>query len=354
MAAVEDSAVVDTPFVTKTTIEAFLTKCVSSMKSEETRAALKDSEAGRPGSKLVEIQAKVWEELGLTVPQGRMAVNAIEKNYPDDNEVLLELRNEFSRTAEAIYLQSLEDRRPVALEKEAKLPRDVVLEFFDACNLKLDMPDVKERLAKHVSTEGSLPEEIINDIHQDIMELLGYEREHGKACFEKLGEDFAEDKEVAQNYQMWQRKTSVACLSILRQHQKEGGELNVEDGVKAQLLEMRAREDLDVMTPDVRGELLQKNAKKVQIFRSLPPDGRKRYLERLTEEEKVELAKSEILLTSVMQMQQQQRAQAQAQAQAEAQAEGKAKEEAVASESPKKSDRNKKKRGKGDSKKKEA
>jgi len=346
MAAVEDSSVVDTPFVTKTTIEAFLTKCVTSMKSEETRDALKASESGRPGAKLVEIQAKVWEELGLTVPQGRMAVNSIEKNYPDDHDDLLKLRDEFSRTAEAIYLQSLEDRRPVALEKDAKLPRDVVLEFFDACNLKLEMPDVKERLEKHVSTEGSLPEDIINDIHQDVMELLGYEREHGKACFEKLGEDFAEDKEVAQNYQMWQKKTSVACLSLLRQHQKSGGDLNVEDAVKAQLLEMRAREDLDVMTPEVRGELLQKNAKKVQIFRSLPQDGRKRYLERLTEEEKVELAKSEILLTSVMQMQQQQKAQAQAQAQAEA----RAKEAAEASEPPKKTD--KKKRGKADSKKK--
>jgi len=320
------------------------------MKSEETRNALKDVEAGRPGAKLVEIQANVWQELGLTVPQGRLAVNSIEKNYPDDHEALIELRSDFSRTAEATYLQSLEDRRPAVLEAEAKLPRDVVLEFFDACNLKLDMPDVKERLEKHVSTEGSLPEDIINEIHQDVMELLGFEREHGKACFEKLGEDFAEDREVAQNYQMWQKKTSVACLSLLRQHQKEGGELNVEDGVKAQLLEMRAREELDVMSPEERGELLQKNGKKVQVFRSLPQDGRKRYLDRLTEEEKVELAKSEILLTSVVQMQQQQRAQAQAQAKAEAEA--KAKEEAAANES-KKSDKNKKKRGKADSRKKE-
>lgn len=349
MAAVDVSSGMDAPFVTKTTVEAFLTKCITLMKSEETRDALKDPEAGRPGVKLVEIQANIWQELGLTVPQGRMAVNSIEKNYPDDHDALLELRSDFSRTAEATYLQSLEDRRPAVLQSEAKLPRDVVLEFFDACNLKLDMPDVKERLEKHVLTEGSLPEDIINEIHQDVMELLGYEREHGKACFEKLGEDFAEDREVAQNYQMWQRKTSVACLSLLRRHQKDGGELNVEDGVLAQLLEMRAREELDVMSPEVRGELLQKNGKKVQIFRSLPQDGRKRYLERLPEEEKVELFKSEILLTSVMQMQQQQRAQAQAQAQAEA----KAKEEVVASESSKKSDKNKKRRGKGDSRKKE-
>jgi len=79
----------------------------------------------------------------------------------------------------------------------------------------------------------------------------------------------------------------------------------VDDEVKGKLLELQAKEELDAMSFEERTRLLERNAKKVNVFRGLPPDGRKRYLERLADEDKLELAKSEILMMTLVQSQQQ-------------------------------------------------
>merc|ERR1712083_1229699 len=103
----------------------------------------------------------------------------------------------------------------------------------------------------------------MGEVHEEVMELLGFERRHG-----------------------------LSCLQILRAHQEEGGELNVDLEMKGKLLELRAQEELDHMTIDQRAELLQQNAKKVNVLRNLPSEARQQYLQRLQEGEKLEIAKS--------------------------------------------------------------
>jgi len=223
---------------------------------------------------------------------------------------LVALRDEFAKIVDATYLQSLEDRRPSVLKKKGKMPRSTVLEFFDACNLKLDSQEVRDRLRKKIKETGAMPDFVVNELHGEVMELLGYDREHGQRCFKDFGtaNEFAHDREVAVCYARWRGKTSTVCLTLLNEHRKEGGELNVDEDVVAKLLELQAKDELDAMSFEERSQLLEKNAKRVNVFRGLPPEARKRYLERLAEEEKLELSKSEILMVTLLQGQQQMRA----------------------------------------------
>merc|ERR1719401_387687 len=152
--------------------------------------------------KLVELQKGVWEELGVTTEAGRAAVGAIESTYEDSQE-LLKLREDFARATDAAYLQCLRDRRPKTLEKKAKLPRASVLDFLDACCVRLEDPAVKERLRKHIEETGAMPDAAVNGLHDEVMEeFVGFEREHGRRCFEKLGSanEFGSDREVAMSY----------------------------------------------------------------------------------------------------------------------------------------------------------
>jgi len=192
------------------------------------------------------------------------------------------------------------------LESKGKMPRSSVLEFFDASSLKLDAPEVRERLRKHIWETGTMADPVVNEVHGDVMELLGFDREHGQHTFKELGatNEFKNDREVAISYARWRGKISNVCLTLMNEYRKQGGELNVEDEVKEKLLELQAKEELDAMSFEERNQLLEKNAKKVNIFRGLPPEGRTRYLERLKEEEKLELAKSEILMMTLLQAQQ--------------------------------------------------
>lgn len=288
-------------------LERFLTMTMDRMKSEATRASLKDS-SGRPGARLVHIQNDMWEELGIPVDVGRAAITNIPENYPDDVS-LISLKQQFAQEVDAAYLRCLEDRRSGNGHlKKGKMPRSTVLEFFDACNIKMDTSEVRDRLMAKIRETGSMPDSVVNEVHDEVMELLGFDKEHGQACFRDFGKskEFAKDKEVAMAYSRWRGKTANDCLMLLNQHRLEGGELNVDDEVQGKLLEIQAKDSLDGMSTDERAQLLQNFAKKVNVVKGLPLDARKRYLDKLGDDEKLELAKAEILMTTLQQVQQQQ------------------------------------------------
>jgi len=231
------------------------------------------------------------------------------QNFPND-VALSSQKEEFAKTVDATYIQCLEDRRSANTGnlKKGKMPRSTVLEFFDACNVKMDTVDVQERLTAKIKETGRMPDTVVNEVHDEVIELLGFDREHGQACFKDFGNSnkFAKDRDVAVAYARWRGKAANVCLMLLNKYRLDGGQLNVDDEIKGKLLEQQAREELDHMSTEERAQLLQKNAKKVNVFKGLPPDGRKRYLEKLGDNEKIELAKSEILMTTIQQYQQQQ------------------------------------------------
>lgn len=289
--------------IDRSQVEAFLKTAIETMGSGETRELLKDSSSGRPGPRIAELQQGVWESMGVPTAVGRTAVSRMESNWPGECNDLLELRGQFGKAADAAYIQCLEDRKPASLKKKGKMTRDVVLEFFDASCVRLDSPDVVERLRSHVAAEGSMPEPIVDEVHGEVMELLGFERGHGQRCFEEMGKrgDLAQDQEVAMSCARWRGKTSGVCLRLLAEHARAGGELRVDDETRRKLLEMRAREDLEATTEETRTSLLERHAKKVNVLRALPPEGRARHLDKLAEEERRELIMTELLMAALSQ-----------------------------------------------------
>merc|ERR1712014_249401 len=71
----------------------------------------------------------------------------------------------------------------------------------------------------------------------------------------------------------------------------------------------KAKESIEKMTPEERGEHLQKMQKKVEIFMKLPDEGKKSYMQKLTEAEKIDFMKCQMLMMSLMQQQQMQQMQ---------------------------------------------
>jgi len=283
----------------------FFDKGVALMQESATRELLKDPTAGRPGVALIELQQKIWDGLGIDRNHGRIAVDNLEKLYDNPSELGAK-RAEFVATAKTTYMQALEDRKPGVLEKEAKLSRETVFEFFDACNLIVESKDLREQLEKEIAETGDFPNKSLNASRGSVMELLGYDVEHGLKCFADLGDDFPDDKDMANAYENWQRKAHGLCLQLVYAYKKGGGEVKGGEGLVLKLLEIQAHQELDAMSREDCSALLDKNAKKVQTFRALPQDGRERYMEKLPEAEKLELMKSEILLMAVMQNQKQQ------------------------------------------------
>eukprot|EP00930_Biecheleria_cincta_P039632 TRINITY_DN27227_c0_g1_i1.p1 TRINITY_DN27227_c0_g1~~TRINITY_DN27227_c0_g1_i1.p1 ORF type:complete len:331 (-),score=72.11 TRINITY_DN27227_c0_g1_i1:190-1125(-) len=287
-------------------IEKFLRLCIDSMRSDATRAILKDSASGRPISKMMHMQKSVWDDLDISEAAGGSAVSRIQDNFPEDT-ALLSLKDEFDKTVDTTYLQYLEDRRPKVLETKKDMERTTVLEFLDACSVMFDTAKVRERLTEKIKESGKMPDSVVTEVLDEVMELLGFEREHGQSSFQKFGatKEFQKDQEVVVAYQRWRNKTSNVCLELLNKHRREGGELAVDENIKGKLFELQAREELDSMAPEDQALLIEKNAKKVSVVSQLPVEGRLRYLTKLSDEEKLELAKTEILINTLQQLQQQ-------------------------------------------------
>lgn len=295
-------------------VEQFLKKCITLLKSEATRDKLKDTSSGRPGMTMVnELQESVWDELGVSKAHGRHAVEAMEQLFPADAAALLSLRAEFAQTSDQVYWQSLEDRRPSVLESKKDMPRMILLDFYTGCCCKFGTADVKQRFRTYVAANGDYPAPIIDEVLGEVLELLGFERDHGRSCCKKILEtkSFPKDPELVQGHSQWTARIEHDSLMYLREHQKSGGELKCGEVVIAKLLEKQAKEELDTMSPEERGQCLEIGVKKLKILSGLPQEGRTRYLEKLGHEEKVELAKAEILYANVMQQRQQQSVDAQ-------------------------------------------
>lgn len=303
-----DNAVSTEVKVDRDIVFKFLTRGIEKMTSQAMRDELKDTSSGRPAMKIVsETQDKIWDEFSVRKEVGRNAVEMIEAYFPDDS-ALVALRSEFGQASDATYWQCLEDRRPSVLETEATMPRNTLLDFYTATSCKLGTPPVEERLLKHITETGAFPEPVINELLAEVLELLGFEKEHGQRCFKDVlsTEEIQKDREVMAIHANWESRIDSVCLRLLSQYRKDGGELKVDAVVRGKLLELQAKEQLDAMSREEQSLLLQNNATKVDIFRKLPVEARQRHFEKLSEEEKLELAKAEILMVTIMQHQHQQ------------------------------------------------
>jgi len=251
---------------------------------------------------LIGLQRSKWDPLGVDKDYGCQCLDRLPEMFPGDDEIL-KAREKFVCTAQETYLAALEDRRPASLEYTKPMPREAIIEFFDACNTRMDMPAFREALARHLRERRRMPNTLIVEAQKDLLEVIGFERDHGCRCLSNIPKDFPGDQEIGQRFQLWQRKAHQACFEVVKLHQAAGGEMPQDFSPPEEMVQMRnkAQEEIEKMTPQDRAEMLQKMRRKVEIFANLPPDARETHLKRLSEHERLEFVKAQMLLMGIMQ-----------------------------------------------------
>lgn len=295
--------------VTQEDVEAFLKQVTKKLKSADTRKSLKNNVSGKSGMTLMnEVQDSTWDELGIHRMAGRHFVENLEEIFPkESHQKLLDLRRQFAKASDETYWNFLEDRRPETLDTRRELQRNTQLDFYTACCTMLSRKETKDKLYAYIEKSGLFPDDIVTEVLGDVLELLGVERSHGQACLKKVTSTkaFQEDQDLQRAHRRWSGTVEDECLQLMRKYQKKGGKINSGPVVVAKLLEMQAKDELDAMTTEQKKELWENNLKKLQVVQNLPPPARIQYIEKLTHEEKVTLAKIEILYNTIMDQQQQ-------------------------------------------------
>eukprot|EP00440_Ansanella_granifera_P043672 gb/GFBE01047330.1/.p1 GENE.gb/GFBE01047330.1/~~gb/GFBE01047330.1/.p1 ORF type:complete len:341 (+),score=98.97 gb/GFBE01047330.1/:1-1023(+) len=288
----------------------FLTEGIKMMKSDSTREMLKDSRAVRkPGMKLIELQRAMWGPLGYDPDAG---CAALEKSR--DEEIGL-LTQEYMFQSMRTYLQALKDRKPAKLETNKAMPREIIIEFFDACNTRMDLPETNEALRKHLAEHNKIPNELIIGMQRDMLEDLGFQQDHGCRMLSNVMQDFPNDKELLGKFSAWQQKATQTCQRAVHQHQASGGKMPqmpsmpIDKDLEAVM--EKAKEALSKMSEAEQNKFVsEKLEKKIEVFMKLPPEGRLGYMKRLTEDDKLELMTAQLIIGRKMmkQMEAQQRA----------------------------------------------
>eukprot|EP00421_Protoceratium_reticulatum_P061805 CAMPEP_0168495060 /NCGR_PEP_ID=MMETSP0228-20121227/71545_1 /TAXON_ID=133427 /ORGANISM="Protoceratium reticulatum, Strain CCCM 535 (=CCMP 1889)" /LENGTH=295 /DNA_ID=CAMNT_0008511873 /DNA_START=36 /DNA_END=920 /DNA_ORIENTATION=+ len=274
------------------------------MQSEATRSLLKDPRLERPGLRLIELQRAVWDPLGVDRDVGCQHLDQLDKAFPGDKE-LGWLRDHFIHTAQRTYLLALRDRRPATLERKKQMQRETVIEFFDACNTMMDLPETYERLTNCMMEKKQVPNQEIIQMQREMLEVLGFEQDHGCTVLSRVLQDYPDDKELRHRFQVWQQKAQQTCMLVVKKHQMSGGEMpdgpfGVSPSPEMAEMSAEAKKGLETMTPAQRGELVQRMQKKLEVFMKLPPEGRLSHLKKLPEAERLEFLQGQILMVSIM------------------------------------------------------
>jgi len=290
----------------------FLKVGISAMESDAVRELLKDRKAvPQTGTKLIELQRAAWEPMGYNADTGCKALDAIDSKDPGNREVL-ELKYEFMICSMKTYLRSIKDRRPAKLERSRNLSRAIILEFFDACNTRMDVPETNEVLLAHLVEKKSVPNQLIIDMQRDLLEDFGWEADHACRNLGRIEEDYGEDEEIMKKFQFWQQKAQQACMRAVRQYQASGGELPNQLGPKmGQQIQVddelkpsfeKAKLAFQEMTADEKQKLVnnEQMQKKMQVLMKLPAEGRISYLKKLPEDDQIEFFKAQAIFHQVM------------------------------------------------------
>lgn len=290
---------------TKEAMYSFLRSGMEMMKSDETRKVLQDPvRCPEPGSTLIEMQRKGWDCLGVDRDVGCKALDAM---TPDGDAELMQIRQEFVFTAMRTFLRSVEDRRPKELETKKRIPRETIIQFMDACNTRMDLPETRQALFNFLKENKQAPNQMIIDIQKDLLEAFGWEREHGCRMLSKASEHFPTDKELMQRFMMWKNKAEMTCMAVMKAAGAAPGHAQLQQMMHQQLsaspemerLAEKAKKEIETMTPTERGELVQKMEKKIHTILKLPEKDREEYVKKLMEEDKVEIVKTKILMMSL-------------------------------------------------------
>lgn len=301
----------------KADVIAFLAAGVSMMESDETRQLLKDTATcSRPGQALIDLQRAGWPKLGIDADVGCGHLDKLEEHFAGETvQELLELREKFIVTSMKTYLRSLYDRKPEELERRKPIPRETFVEFFDASNTKMQLPDFKKRLVQHLTDTGKPPNGFIIEAQRELLECLGFEADHGCQLLSKSLEEASKrgDNDFAHRFKMWQVTAERACHEAIRVYTAAGGEVKGmpsgpvgQQSFPPEFLEVRqeAVKEIETMSPKERGEFLMQMQKRVQIFSSLPPDAKSKHAQKMSKAERLDFVKVQLLAASLLQQRQ--------------------------------------------------
>eukprot|EP00752_Nemacystus_decipiens_P010456 g9315.t1 len=210
------------PFsMTPEQVEEFFQRTIARLTAPEEREAIKSKVTvdTRIPALLINIQHDELERMGVGKEDGQNALNRHTREHAVHDKAAHQRVQEFTHTCQRTFIEVLRDMEPAEEETEAKLTPAQIMEFFEACDTLLALPETKESLRKEFLETQVPPDETIVGMQRAMLRTLGFAPDHGVACLNTFSKDFPDDKKLQMRLHQF-----MQCASMARQEAVLGRE----------------------------------------------------------------------------------------------------------------------------------
>ncbi|CBN75032.1 conserved unknown protein [Ectocarpus siliculosus] len=227
------------PLMTPEQVEEFFKSTMARLTSPEEREDIKSKVTVdvRIPALLIKIQHEELEKMGVSKKDGQQALNGYTRTTAAGDKEAHQRVEDFTHTVYATFtavarsvtagdrpdqrtfIEVLRDMEPAEEETEAKLTPAQIMEFFEACDTLLALPETKESLRKEFLETQVPPDETIVGMQRSMLRTLGFSPDHGVACLNAFSKDFPDDEKLQMRLQQFMR-----CASMARQEAMLGKE----------------------------------------------------------------------------------------------------------------------------------
>eukprot|EP01084_Bolivina_argentea_P203995 348321_1 len=221
------------------------------------------------------------------------------QDFGSDPDVMAALRG-FTQSCNEAYVATVKLKKPKDskdLEQSLEMEPDDAMEFFEVCDIMMGTSAVKEALADQFNKTKQPPNSMIIDMQKEIIECLGFEKEHGIKTLTKITQSVPA---LGARMQRFARIAHQSCTEAALG--PEGMRRLAEKNRAAHELDTKIREEVSSMTAKEKRsfveDVLPRQLEHAKVMRDLNEAGKMRYSQSLTEAEQKELRKLSVILSS--------------------------------------------------------
>ncbi|CAM9583969.1 unnamed protein product [Scytosiphon promiscuus] len=288
------------PAMTAEQVEEFFRNTMARLTSSEEREEIKSKVTTdvRIPALLINIQHDQLAKMGVSKEDGQNALNAYTRTTAAHNAAAHKRMEDFTHTCQRTFIEVLRDMQPEEEETEAKLTPAQIMEFFEACDTLLALPETKESLRKEFLETQVAPDDTIVGMQRSMLRTLGFSPDHGVACLNAFSKDFPDDEKLQLRLQQFMR-----CASMARQEAVLGKEELTKRMHMQQATAMKERKmamELNALDEAGRAELTERVSEMqrrhaMAVMTLTTQEERLAYIKGIPTEEQWEIAKLKML-----------------------------------------------------------
>lgn len=286
--------------MTEEQVDTFFQETIAKLTSLEEREKIKANVTVevRIPALLIKIQHAQLESMGIDKNRGQAALNQFSRTTATQSKEAHGKMEEFTFACQRTYIEVLREMEPEHAETEAKMTPAQIMEFFEACDTLMALPETKKALRDEFLETEAPPDQTIVGYQRRMLRTLGFDSDHGVACLNSFAQDHPDDGKLQHRLHQFMR-----CASMGREEAVLGKEEMTKRMKKQQMKAMKEHKmamELQALSLEGREEFAAKvfelNKKHALAVLTLTTQEEKAaYIDGIPQEEQWEMAKLRML-----------------------------------------------------------